>query len=66
MAKNNQNNPQKELLTINEVAEIFGVHPETLRRWNNEGKLKAIRIGKFGHRKYRREDIRKMVHPCKS
>lgn len=61
MTKNSQNKPKKELLTINEVAEIFGVHPETLRRWDNDGKLKAIRIGEFGHRKYRREDIDKLV-----
>ena len=56
------NNDQKELLNINEVAELFGVHPETVRRWDNEGKLKAIRIGEFGHRKYRKDDIEKIIN----
>ncbi len=59
----NKPDQNKKLLTINEVAELFGVHPETLRRWDNEGKLKAIRIGKRGHRKYLYEDIQKKLTP---
>lgn len=51
----------KELLTIKEVAQILGVHPETLRRWDNEGKLKAVRIGQFGHRKYKKSDIESLI-----
>lgn len=51
----------KKLLNINQVAEIFGVHPDTLRRWDREGKLKSIRIGKRGHRKYSYEDIQKTM-----
>jgi len=50
-------NQEKNLLNINEVADLFGVHPETLRRWDKAGKLKAIRIGNFGHRKYKKSDI---------
>ena len=61
-SSDNQSENTKKLLTINEVAELFGVHPETLRRWDNEGKLKAIRIGKRGHRKYRYEDIQKIIN----
>ena len=56
-----QEQDKKELLTIREVADLFGVHPETLRRWDNEGKLKAIRIGELGHRKYRKEDIEQLL-----
>ena len=59
--KEQKNNTIKGLLTIGEVAEIFNVHPETLRRWDKEGKLKAIRIGKLGHRKYSREEIEKLL-----
>lgn len=51
----------KKLLNINQVAEIFGVHPDTLRRWDREGKLKSIRIGKRGHRKYSKTDIEKLL-----
>jgi len=53
---NTENSNSEKLLTINEVAEILSVHPETLRRWDNLGKLKAIRVGK-GHRRYKKSDI---------
>ena len=52
-----KNTDKKELLTIREVSELFGVHQETLRRWDRQGKLKAVRVGKVGHRKYPRERI---------
>lgn len=48
------------LLTIREAANLLGVHPETLRRWDNDAKLKAIRVGKRGHRRYRQEDIKEL------
>lgn len=46
-----------ELLTVREVARIFHVHPNTLRRWSNDGKIRAYRITPRGDRRYRREDI---------
>lgn len=46
-----------KLLRIREAAEILGVNPETLRRWDREGKLKAIIISKRGDRRYKKEDI---------
>ncbi|HWS31013.1 MAG TPA: helix-turn-helix domain-containing protein [Clostridia bacterium] len=34
-------------LTLNQIAEIFGVHLETVRRWVRSGSLKAHReVGK--------------------
>lgn len=59
-----KNNISKELLTIREVAGLFGVHQQTLRRWDEEGKLKSIRVGKFGHRKYRKIDVDRMLKVC--
>jgi len=53
---------KEKLLTINEVSEMLNVHPETLRRWDNEGKLKAVRIGDRGHRKYKYSDIKDLIH----
>ena len=53
-----------ELLTIRQVAKILNVHPPTLRRWDNKGKLKAIRVGTrrgVGERRYHREDIVKLI-----
>lgn len=52
---------ESKLITIREAAEVLGVHPETLRRWDNEGKLKAVRIGELGHRKYNKEEIEKLM-----
>lgn len=57
----NTTNKEKELLTINEVAKILDVHPETLRRWDNEGKLKAVRVGERGHRKYKKSEIQALL-----
>lgn len=46
-----------KLLRIREAAEMLGVNPETLRRWDKSGKLKAIIISKRGDRRYKKEDI---------
>ena len=50
-----------KLLKIREAAEILSVNPETLRRWDRSGKLKAIIISKRGDRRYRKEDIEKYL-----
>ena len=50
-----------KLLRIREAAEMLGVNPETLRRWDRQGRLKAIKIGKRGDRRYRQEDIAKLI-----
>jgi two-component system phosphate regulon sensor histidine kinase PhoR len=46
-----------DLLTIRQAAEVLGVHRETLRRWDVQGKLRARRIGPRGARRYARQDI---------
>ena len=51
----------QKLLKIREAAEILNVNPETLRRWDRSSKLKAIIISKRGDRRYREEDIEKLV-----
>lgn len=50
------------LLKIREAAEMLSVNPETLRRWDRSGKLKAIIISKRGDRRYRKEDIEKIIN----
>ncbi len=53
-----------KLLNINQVAKILGVMPPTLRRWDKNGKLTAIRVGNkkgVGERRYLREDIIKIM-----
>lgn len=50
-----------KLLKIREAAEMLGVNPETLRRWDNDGKLKAIIISTRGDRRYKKEDIERFI-----
>ncbi len=46
-----------ELLTLSEASKILKVHPNTLRKWDRKGILKAVRFGQRGDRRYRKEDI---------
>ena len=51
----------EKLLTLEETAKILGVSKITLRRWDNAGKLKALRtIG--GARRYTENDINKFIN----
>ena len=50
-----------DILTLKQACEVLNCHPNTLRNWDNEGTLKAIRFGKRGDRRYRKEDIIKMI-----
>ena len=45
------------LLSTGQVAELFGVHTNTVRRWVDEGKLNAVRIGSRKDRKFKRTDV---------
>jgi excisionase family DNA binding protein len=45
------------MLTISDVARLLKVHINTVRRWSNQGMLKAYRIGSRGDRRFRQEDV---------
>lgn len=63
MAKKDKNkNEVPELLTLNEACELLKVHPNTLRQWDKQGILPAIRMGNKPIRRYRKEDIIKMLN----
>lgn len=55
-----------KLLRIKEAAEMLGVNPETLRRWDRDGKLLAIKVSKRGDRRYNLEDIQKFIEKNKN
>lgn len=45
------------MLTITEAAEILGVSCTSLRRYANEGKIRAYRVGSGKHRRFRKRDV---------
>jgi excisionase family DNA binding protein len=47
----------KFMLTVGDVAILLSIHINTVRRWADEGMLKAYRIGTRHDRRFRREDI---------
>lgn len=59
MLKKNTTLPK--LLTIRQAAEILNVHVETLRRWDKSGKMKAIKVNERGDRRYKPEDLEKII-----
>lgn len=46
-----------EYLTLSEASELIGKSKETLRRWDREGKLSAVREPISNYRVYRREEV---------
>lgn len=46
-----------DMLTLQQASDILNVHPNTLRNWDNEDVLKAVRYGKRGDRRYHKEDV---------
>jgi excisionase family DNA binding protein len=45
------------MLTTSDVARLLNVHINTIRRWSNQGVIKAYRIGARGDRRFRQEDV---------
>ena len=51
-----------EVLTITQAAELLNCHPNTLREWDRKGVLTAIRFGERKDRRYRKEDLMKLLN----
>ncbi len=54
-----------KLLKISEAGEFLNVHPNTLRKWDKKEILVAVRFGERKDRRYRKEDIIKLVNSRK-
>lgn len=50
-----------KLLRIKQAAELLGVAPLTLRRWDENGRLKAVRVGSRSDRRYEREKLVRLI-----
>ena len=57
--------PEPDLRSVAEVARLFSVSDDTVRRWIQEGHLRAINIGRAGGRQTRWridiEDARRLI-----
>ena len=47
----------RPMLTVREVARLLNIHSNTVRRWADQGLIRAYRITRRGDRRFRREDI---------
>ncbi len=54
-------NTELSLLTLKQTSELLGCHPNTLRQWDKNGLLRAVRFGVRKDRRYRREDVLKLI-----
>ena len=53
----------KNLLNMKETMDYLNVSKITLQRWDNSGKLKAVRTS-GGHRRYKLSDLEKFIGEC--
>ena len=53
-------------ITIKEASAILRVSPLTLRNWDKNGKLKALRHPMNNYRVYRSEDLEKVIQDIES
>jgi excisionase family DNA binding protein len=49
------------MLTLNEVARLLHVHPNTLRRWCKDGRIQSYRIAPRGDRRFKQEEIARFL-----
>lgn len=50
-----------QLLKLSEAAKFLNVHQNTLRKWDKKGILVAVRFGERKDRRYKKEDLIKLV-----
>ncbi len=56
----------KKLISIKEASEMLNVSKLTLRNWDRDGKLTALRHPINNYRVYQLEDIEKIINQIKS
>ena len=58
-------NELPEILTLKQACQVLNCHPNTLRNWDNQDKIKSIRFGSRGDRRFKREEILKLIESKK-
>lgn len=51
----------EKLYTIGQVATILGVTKQTIRTWDREDKIRSVRIGKDGWRRFTQSEIDRII-----
>jgi excisionase family DNA binding protein len=52
-----QNNEIMPMLAVKDVARLLHIHVNTVRRWSDNGIIRAYRITRRGDRRFRQQDI---------
>ncbi len=50
-------NKTEKYLTKQEAADYLSVHPETLQRWEDEGKIKPFKLQDSNYRRYTKDQL---------
>ena len=58
---NEVSNHMDTMLTTREVARLLKLHINTVRRWSNQGILRAYRVGSRGDRRFIRQDVENLL-----
>jgi diguanylate cyclase (GGDEF)-like protein/excisionase family DNA binding protein len=53
--------PPDATLTVTKAARLLGVHPNTVRAWSDQGRLRYYRINPRGDRRYRVGDLQRFL-----
>jgi excisionase family DNA binding protein len=59
-------NLHDNMLTISEVSRLLHVHPNTLRRWSDQGLIKSYCITPRGDRRFMPRDIERFLAETKA
>jgi DNA (cytosine-5)-methyltransferase 1 len=65
MMKKEQYENISDFLTVKEAAEVLGICPDTLRRWDRRGLVLAYRHPVNRYRLYKREDLENLLKQIK-
>lgn len=53
--------PTDATLSVTKAARLLGVHPNTIRTWSDQGRLRYYRINPRGDRRYRQGDLERFL-----
>jgi len=56
----------RQMLTVNEVAHLLHVHPNTIRLWSKTGTIKSYRIGKRRDYRFNLDDVKAFLNRAAS